>query len=74
MFVWQTFGMTPKELIALVGGPSALAKVLGVKHSTPILWKEIPPHHCPSIEANFGIPREQLRPDLFDRTPTEARP
>jgi len=61
--------MTPKELIGCVGGPTALSKALGLRHSTPLLWKAIPPHHCPEIERKFGIPRERLRPDLFERTP-----
>ncbi|PYD77771.1 hypothetical protein CFR80_17425 [Komagataeibacter oboediens] len=65
MFVWQTRIMTPKELLRRVGGPSVLARALRLRHSTPILWREIPPHHCPTIEALFSIPREELRPDLF---------
>ncbi|MFT8718783.1 YdaS family helix-turn-helix protein [Acetobacter sp.] len=63
--------MKPRDLIARVGGPSVLGKALGVKHSTPILWKEIPAHHCPVIEREFGIPREELRPDLFRREAAE---
>jgi len=35
-------------------------------------WHEIPPVHCPVIERKFGIPREQLRPDLFARPIPEA--
>lgn len=64
--------MTPKDLIGCVGGPSKLASALGVRHSTPLNWKAIPPHHCPVIEQVFGIPREELRPDLFDRRPAPA--
>lgn len=74
MFVWQTFDMEPKELISRVGGPTVLARELGLRHSTPLLWRRIPPHHCATIECAFGIPREELRPDLFKRTPKrEAR-
>ncbi|AQS90482.1 hypothetical protein A0U94_05355 [Gluconobacter albidus] len=74
MFVWQTISMTPRELISRVGGPTVLARALRLRHSTPILWKEIPPKHCPTIEAAFGIPREQLRPDLYRQPlPTRAK-
>ncbi|MGX7346372.1 YdaS family helix-turn-helix protein [Acetobacter pasteurianus] len=69
MFVWQTYDMEPRKLISRVGGPTVLARGLGLRHSTPLLWKRIPPHHCPTIERIFGIPREELRPDLFKRTP-----
>lgn len=61
--------MKPKDILPLVGGPTNLSRVLGLKgHSSPLRWKEIPPHHCPVIEREFGIPREELRPDLFVRT------
>ncbi|WP_369415018.1 transcriptional regulator [Acetobacter orientalis] len=73
MFVWQTYVMEPKELISRVGGPTILARELGLRHSTPLLWKSIPPHHCPAIEEAFSIPREELRPDLFKRTPARER-
>ncbi|GBR03935.1 transcriptional regulator [Acetobacter oeni] len=61
--------MTPRELIDRVGGASVVAKALGVCRTTPMLWKKIPPHHCPAIERAFDIPREELRPDLFQRSP-----
>ena len=68
--------MEPQELTDRVGGPTNLSRALGLKgHTSPIRWKRIPPHHCPAIERAFGIPREELRPDLFKRTPAtqEAR-
>lgn len=65
-------GMEPKELISRVGGPTNLSRALGLRgHTSPIRWKRIPPHHCAAIEREFGIPREALRPDLYERTPTE---
>ncbi|WP_145995914.1 YdaS family helix-turn-helix protein [Acetobacter aceti] len=65
--------MEPKELFRRAGGCSAVAAKLGLRsHSTVLGWKTIPPHHCPAIEREFGIPREELRPDLFRRE--EAQP
>ncbi|MBS4074611.1 helix-turn-helix domain-containing protein [Ameyamaea chiangmaiensis] len=62
--------MEPSELIKLAGGCKRVAEAVGLKsHSTVLGWKTIPPHHCPTIEAVFDIPREELRPDLFARTP-----
>jgi len=72
MFVWQTLSMTPKELIAQIGGSAVLAAPLGISRVTPLNWRQIPPHHCPVIEREFGIPREELRPDLFARPTPEA--
>ncbi|MXV35790.1 MULTISPECIES: YdaS family helix-turn-helix protein [unclassified Saccharibacter] len=63
--------MKPRELIQAVGGPTRLARALKRSHTAVILWKEIPPHHVIAIESKFGIPREQLRPDLYPpRRPT----
>ncbi|WP_291365292.1 YdaS family helix-turn-helix protein [Acetobacter sp. UBA5411] len=61
-------GMTPKELISKVGSSLSLSRALGLKgHASLFRWKQIPPEYCPVIEREFGIPREELRPDLFRR-------
>ncbi|WEQ51183.1 hypothetical protein LV478_11645 [Komagataeibacter oboediens] len=66
--------MTPQELIARVGGPSRISQALGLRaHTTPMRWKTIPDHYVVAIEAATGIPREELRPDLF-RGVTVVRP
>lgn len=64
--------MEPKELFKRAGGCSVVATKLGLRsHSTVLGWKKIPPHHCPAIEREFSIPREELRPDLFKRVSTQ---
>lgn len=64
--------MEPKELISKVGSAMRLSRAVGHRsHSTVLKWRSIPPHHCPTIERIFGIPREELRPDLFKRTPAQ---
>ena len=58
--------MKPRQLIETVGGPVKLARALGYRtHSAVLKWKEIPAQHLTAIEREFGIPREQLRPDLY---------
>lgn len=64
--------MTPQELIKLAGGPSKVARAIERSHTAVILWKKIPAHHVLTLESHFGIPREQLRPDLYTPRPKTA--
>lgn len=65
--------MEPRDLFKKVGGPVRLARALGYRaHSAVLKWTSIPAHHCPVIEAAFGIPRAELRPDLFGPLPAPA--
>jgi len=58
--------MNPKELFSRTGGTLKLSRALGLRsHSSLLRWKQIPHQHCPTIERAFGIPRHELRPDLF---------
>jgi len=64
-----------RDIIERAGGPAKLARLLGFKSHTSILrWAKVPERRIVAVERVTGIPREQLRPDLFERTPTEARP
>lgn len=47
------------------GGVSALAKELGITAQAVSQWDEVPPHKVIAIERATGVPREQLRPDLY---------
>lgn len=53
------------------GGRDALAKRLSVHVNTIRYWESrgIPPARVPDIERVTGIPRHELRPDLW---PAEA--
>ena len=58
--------METKEIIVRAGGCSRLASSLGIKsHATVLRWKRVPDKYLVKIEQVFGIPREELRPDLF---------
>jgi DNA-binding transcriptional regulator YdaS (Cro superfamily) len=62
--------MTEEEALAevkkLLGGNVGIAMKLGdITPQAVSQWKRIPPVRVPDIEAITGIPREQLRPDVF---------
>ncbi|ARW47067.1 Cro/CI family transcriptional regulator [Acetobacter pasteurianus] len=55
-------------VISRCGGVCALAKAIGIHHSSVILWKktnQIPIKRVLDVERLSGIPREELRPDIF---------
>jgi DNA-binding transcriptional regulator YdaS (Cro superfamily) len=54
-----------KEAVKRAGGIAKLAKHLGIRHQAFYSWKEIPARHIVAIEQATGVPREQLRPDLY---------
>lgn len=64
-----------KEAIGKAGGGAALARKLGLKSRQAVYqWTEVPPKHVLRVEEISGVPRHELRPDLYpaDREPAEA--
>lgn len=59
-----------KEACDAAGGPTALGKALGVKHSTFYNWVQVPANRVLKIEEATGISRHRLRPDIY---PEEAK-
>jgi DNA-binding transcriptional regulator YdaS (Cro superfamily) len=53
------------EAIAIAGGPTALAKRLGIKMPSLYSWKRVPSRRVLAVERETGIPRTRLRPDLY---------
>jgi len=51
--------------LAVAGGVTSLAKSLGVSQPAISGWKRIPPDRVLAVEAATGIPRTELRPDLY---------
>jgi DNA-binding transcriptional regulator YdaS (Cro superfamily) len=51
--------------IAEAGGVRALARLVGRSSATVAVWKRIPIEHVRTIENATGIPKEELRPDIF---------
>lgn len=52
------------------GGPKALSQKIGVTHQAISQWRECPPLRAIELERLTGIPRHELRPDLYP--PNEA--
>jgi TorA maturation chaperone TorD len=51
--------------LEVVGGVSALARQLGVSQPAVSGWKRVPPDRVLAVESATGIPRTELRPDLY---------
>jgi DNA-binding transcriptional regulator YdaS (Cro superfamily) len=48
-----------------VGGYAQLALLIGVTKSAVYQWKRVPAERVIAVEAVSGVPRQQLRPDLY---------
>lgn len=61
--------MTPLDrAVAVAGSQRALALALGIKSPSISGWyarKRIPVERCSAIEVATGVPRHELRPDVF---------
>lgn len=56
----------------VAGGPSALARLLGIKPQAIHQWNEVPPLRVLDVERHTGIPRYELRPDIYPPPKMEA--
>jgi TorA maturation chaperone TorD len=56
-----------EKAIGSVGGVRALARSLGISQPAISSWKRVPADRVLSVEATTGIPRSELRPDLYPR-------
>jgi DNA-binding transcriptional regulator YdaS (Cro superfamily) len=54
------------NVFAAFGSMSKLAKHLGVTRAAVSHWKVVPFKHLAEISKLTGIPRSELRPDLYD--------
>jgi DNA-binding transcriptional regulator YdaS (Cro superfamily) len=69
--------MSFDEIIARAGGVVALSRATGIKPSTISKWRGakggIPAERVPEVSRITGIPRHELRPDLWE-APASAAP
>lgn len=61
-----------KRAIEAAGGTAALARPLGITVQAISQWDEVPPLRVLAVERVSGVPRHELRPDLYP-APAEAR-
>jgi DNA-binding transcriptional regulator YdaS (Cro superfamily) len=54
------------DALVAAGGIAELARQLGVTRQAVSLWDKIPLKHLRAVSKMTGIPRQQLRPDLYD--------
>jgi TorA maturation chaperone TorD len=54
-----------EKALKAAGGVNALAKGLGVSQPAVSAWTRVPAERVSAVEALTGVPREELRPDLF---------
>lgn len=55
--------------IAAAGSATALAKALGINSQAVSQWKRVPAERVLDVERITGVPRHELRADLY---PLEA--
>ena len=63
----ETMRLALRAAVKAAGSQRALARMIGVTHPAVALWNRAPAKHVINIERATGIPREQLRPDLYSQ-------
>lgn len=48
------------------GRLAALSEACGITHAAILQWTNVPSNHVVTVEAKTGIPRKELRPDLYE--------
>jgi DNA-binding transcriptional regulator YdaS (Cro superfamily) len=61
-----------KRAIDAAGGLTKLARPLGISAQAILQWQEVPPLRVLAVEQISGVPRHELRPDLYP-VPAEVR-
>jgi DNA-binding transcriptional regulator YdaS (Cro superfamily) len=57
--------LTIKDVARPAGGVIALSLALGLSRAAVSQWRRVPAERVVEVERLTGIPREQLRPDLY---------
>lgn len=59
-----------RSIIQKAGGPVKVAAALGITSSAVSQWKRVPPERVLAMEAATGVPRYELRPDMYPPPPS----
>ena len=63
--------VTASDVVARLGSQASLARICGVTQQSVSGWclrgALIPPKHVLAVEAATGVPKEDLRPDIYPR-------
>ncbi len=54
------------------GSISALARSIGITRAAICQWERIPAGRVVEIERLTGVPRQELRPDLYEPAPDQS--
>jgi DNA-binding transcriptional regulator YdaS (Cro superfamily) len=54
-----------KRAVDRVGGQAKFARLIGVTAQAVSQWDEVPPLRVLAVEQVSGVPRHELRPDLY---------
>ena len=57
------------EEVFRVCGPASLAMQLNISKQAVYQWRQIPATRARDVELITGIPREELRPDVYGDAP-----
>lgn len=74
----NTARLALQKAVERAGGQTALAEKLGVTQSRVHYWlndakRGVSPDLVPAIEAITGVPRHELRPDVYSRPSEKQR-
>lgn len=61
-----------KLAILKAGGSQGLANKLGITRQAVDQWDKVPPLRVLDVERVSGVPRHELRPDIYPAPPAEA--
>ena len=62
--------MDTKHWIDKLGGPTQVARMLGIKTAAVSQWEKIPPKQAIRLASLVNVPVSELRPDLWERPTT----
>lgn len=60
-----------EKAIVRIGSVSALARAIGVSPQAVSQWTIVPVERLIAVEKATGIPRQELRPDLYEAAEPE---